>query len=48
MTHFKQDVQAPWCFRGELKVEKRGKGLQLPQADANRVHTATKAILTVT
>lgn len=48
MTHFKQDVQAPWCCWGESEAEKREKGLQLPQADANLIHIATQAISTGT
>lgn len=29
-THFKQDVQAPWCCWRESEVERRENGLQLP------------------
>lgn len=48
MTHFKQDVRAPRCCWGELKVERRENSLQLPEADANLIHTFTQAIPTVT
>lgn len=48
MTHFKQDVQAPRCCCGELEVERRENGLQLPEADANLIHNFTQAFPTVT
>lgn len=48
MTHFKQDVQAPWRCWPESEVEWREWGLQLPQADANLIHTAAQATSTLT